>query len=220
MAENQAEKRFSERTKIVCTLPPPPPISDELKQAIIGQYETMMPSVPLPLKSLNGADNGGHLQSRSMKRDYMDMDKLSKDENVEIQKALSTFSSPSTPLHEERIALSDKYKRLRRKVQIKPVRDPRLQSDQKLVQKRNVCTFKVPRIDHPLRQHNLNPHPNANKHVGQPLQQHQSPSPQRETYRDHKHRKEMEAMEARRAAQEAAASTAALGAGIEDDEEW
>lgn len=191
MANNNAAIQSVSGTKIVCSLPPPPPIPDALKNEILSQYELMMAS--LSPESLTGADDGG--KSRTMNRDRMKASKLSNDENAEILKQVTLSSSTPTQLRAERIALSDKYKRFRRKVNVAPKRDPRLHvsesirtaSNQNPPQKHTGWMNVSPHSNQPLKQQNLISNPISDTHVNQSQQQ-----PQRETYREYKIRKQME----------------------------
>lgn len=222
MDENEAGIQSGIGTKMVCSLPPPPPIPDTWKQEILSQYELMMTS--LSPQSLNGADKGGQLDRRAMSGERMNACNLSNDENaenVEIQGAVDLPSSSLTPLREERIAFSDKYKRFRRKVKITPVRDPHLQamtnesfhtqSDRNSPQKYNGSMIESRRGNQPLRQHNLISYPNSDTHVNHLQQQ---PQPQKETYREHRIRKEME--ELRNVHEAAAAASLAVATATVD----
>lgn len=229
MADEKTEIQIAASRKIVCTLPPPPPIPATLEHEILSQYELMMSS--LEPQSSNGANNGGHLESRAMNRDCMNAYKLSNDENAKTLSSATLPSSAPTQSREERIAFSDKYKCLRRKVKIVPVRDPRLHanesfrmpSDQNSTHKYNGCVTASPHIIQPLKQHNLVSIPSSDTHVSQPQLQ---PQPRKETYGEYRIRKEWESKqeaERKRKMQEeegAAADSLAvsIGDGQTDDE--
>lgn len=206
MEEKKTEVRPTSGTHIMNLPPLPPPTTDTLKQEIINQYNQLMLAsssfLPLSLNSMNKADNGVKTQSRAIKRDQTKI-VSSIDQNVEIQKALNV----PPPLLEGRIALSDKYKCLRRKVKAAPTQNPgfngnksfHLQSNPSYIDT-SCNTIIPPRIDRPLRAHNLGPYPNLKIHVDKPNQH-----PRNETHSDYWRRMALERAEQNRRAQEAAA---------------
>lgn len=127
MAEKQGE--FGSATsKMMNPLQPPPPLPYLLAQELTSQSPSSL--LPLSASSSNGVDNG------TIKRDQRHPFDSSA-ENVEIQEELKRSSA--TPLREERIALSDKYKRFRRKISNAATRDPRLCAKESFHHPRN-CT--------------------------------------------------------------------------------
>lgn len=184
MSEKETEIRPAPGAQIL-NPPPPPPMPDALIQEIINQCSPIS-SPSSSLQSSNETDNGVTTENGTTQGNQAKIAISSAGENVDIQ---------------ERIALTDKYKCLRRKKSNAPIRDPRLRVNESFQIEQHVLQWLyhphsyvitcfstiVPPYSgsYPFIQPNLSHYSNVNSNV---VQLQQQPQPRDKTYRDYKAR--------------------------------